>query len=83
MVRFYIPDLLWAFSFAISLNLFSNKKKSNIANLFIVFITGLLYELSQKYNLLPGTFDVLDILIYLIGLLISHIVINILENRLS
>ena len=62
----YLPDGLWAFSFSSSLFLVLEHKKYLI-NLIIVIGFGITFEFMQWANVIKGTFDIVDIAIYIVA----------------
>lgn len=63
-IRFYACDILWAYSLTFLLSLIIGHK--SIQNI-IVFIIALSFdgtiEFLQKFDIIPGTFDIIDILL--------------------
>ncbi|HBD25669.1 hypothetical protein [Flavobacterium sp.] len=75
-VKFSLPDGLWLFSF-ISLILITWKNEINSSNLFWLIglpIIALLSEIGQSISIVPGTFDWIDIAMYLIGFMLPFII---------
>lgn len=75
-VRNFIPDFLWMFSFFfLSVN-YSKRitKKYIILTSTYALALGTLFELLQMANVVKGTFDILDIIVYIISILIACIV---------
>ena len=75
-VRNFIPDFLWMFSFFfLSVN-YSKRitKKYIILTSTYALAMGTLFELLQMENVVKGTFDILDIIVYIISILIACIV---------
>ena len=75
-VRFSLPDGLWLFSF-ISLILITWKNEINSSNLFWLIglpIIALLSEIGQSISIVPGTFDWIDIAMYLFGFMLPFII---------
>lgn len=64
-VYFYLPDFLWMFS---GLNLFAliwgHEKISLLFYQSLFYSAALLLEVLQHISSIPGTFDILDILVY-------------------
>lgn len=74
-VLYNLPDFLWAYSyslFIISMWGFERNLES-IIWLSTIPVLTLGYEISQYFNLLPGTFDILDI-IFTIGAILASII---------
>jgi hypothetical protein len=77
IIRNYLPDTLWSFSFYSTLTIFgafnSNKR--------IIFISSVcifvFYEFGQKYNIFSGTYDYLDFVSYSVGLLLAFFIVEI------
>ena len=67
---FYVPDALWAYALYFALSLFQN---SFIATILTIG-AGILWEVLQKTNLVNGTFDFFDIILYLIATLVAVII---------
>lgn len=75
-VRNFIPDFLWMFSFFfLSVN-YSKRitKKYIILTSIYALALGTLFELLQMVNVVKGTFDILDIIVYIISIIIACIV---------
>ena len=67
-LKFYLPDFLWAFSLACGLSvLLTPFEKNVILSTVTVFLSGLIYELLQYLKIIGGTFDLIDILMYLLA----------------
>lgn len=67
--RNYGPDALWAYPFTFSLlTIWGGIHKTWLCVLAMVFI---LFEVLQQVNIVPGTFDLLDILCYFLSSIIS------------
>lgn len=63
ILRWYLFDFLWAFSFSSAVYLFFvNKRLSYTMSLIIPVVFGVVYEMLQKYGIAKGTFDIGDIL---------------------
>lgn len=75
-VKFSLPDGLWLFSFT-SLILITWKNEINSSNLFWLIglpIIALLSEIGQSISIMPGTFDWIDIAMYLFGFMLPFII---------
>lgn len=59
----HITDALWGFALTFSLSIIF----SPILSALMAFLYGLLWELCQKYNIISGTYDIIDILMYLLA----------------
>ena len=69
---FSLPDGLWIFSY-ISLMLYvwnNTISKHSVFWIFIVPVLTLMFEIGQLFNIVPGTFDIIDIVFYIIGILL-------------
>lgn len=69
-ILFSLPDGLWIFSY-VSLMLFIWNNTVSVKNLFWVLIIPLLAigsEIGQGLGLIPGTFDLADLLLYVLGI---------------
>lgn len=75
-VRNFIPDFLWMFSFfflSVNYSKRITKKYVTLTSLYALAL-GILFELLQMANVVRGTFDILDIIVYIIAILIACIV---------
>ncbi|SNR33382.1 hypothetical protein SAMN04487979_103116 [Flavobacterium sp. ov086] len=69
LILFSFPDGLWLFSY-VSLILYLWKNEIRYENVFwilIVPIIAIISELGQILKIVPGTFDIIDLLMYLLG----------------
>lgn len=64
-----LPDGFWLFSYmSLILFLWKNElRRDNIFWVFILSIIAILSELGQLLKIIPGTFDIVDLLMYLLG----------------
>ena len=65
---FSLPDGLWAMSYTMLIFYLRNDKtlKTLIWSI-IIPIVGILSEISQYYSLIPGTFDIIDLIMYIVA----------------
>lgn len=76
-LRYYVPDLLWAFSLSCGIQAICESKQKEIpVCAALAFACGTVWEVLQWTNLVSGTGDFWDILMYLTGSVLS-ILINI------
>ncbi len=82
-VRNYIPDTCWTLSFFfLSINFTKSlTKNSIIVNSIYVFIISILYESLQLFSIIKGTFDLIDILIYALSIILSCFIELILRRK--
>jgi hypothetical protein len=75
LIKNYLPDGLWAYSF-ISLILIIWNRRFNFLWIFTSFLLAASFEVFQYFHFIPGTADGMDILVYFIfissGLLANH-----------
>jgi len=76
-LSFYLPDALWAYALYYTLSLIH---KSWIS-VFLTFLTSICWELLQQYNIVNGTFDYIDIFMYLMAILIAIIIKKLWRNK--
>ncbi len=76
-MRFYFVDALWAYSLVFSLSIIINEKISGI----IVAIFSIGWEICQKTSIVAGTFDFLDIVMYLLASTIAVMIIYKFKRR--
>lgn len=69
-LRFYFSDALWAYSLAHALCIFNSPRTS----LILTILFGLLWETGQSLNVLSGTGDVIDLLMYITASIIAAII---------
>ncbi len=79
LIKNYLPDTLWFYSFTFSILLL--KQYYLVSKwVFITFIvTPLLFEFFQNFGFIPGTFDVLDIIVYYIGGTTAYVIFNLIR----
>ena len=76
IIRDFAPDICWTLSFFFLSIYFTSKLTKNdlIINSLYVFSIAILYELLQCYHIVKGTFDIVDIFIYIISIIIACLV---------
>ena len=77
-----LPDGLWAYSFIYSINLIWDEKKGwywfwLINSCIIILLT----EVLQFYKIMPGTFDVQDLVFLTLGMVVCRIIIKNKTNK--
>ena len=80
---FSLPDGLWIFSY-ISLILLiwgNNINKRNLFWIFLIPFIAISSELGQLFNIIPGTFDPIDLTFYITGAISPFIIFT--NNLLS
>ena len=82
-LKYYLPDLLWSLSLYCGLNSLFNSKKNLFINGLMVLILGILWELAQYRNIISGTGDFLDILMYGTGVAIILTPNLIIPNKIK
>lgn len=76
LILYSLPDGLWLFSY-ISLMLYLWKNEVKYENLFWLFsvpIISIMSELGQIIKIVPGTFDITDLAMYLSGTLLPFLI---------
>ena len=75
-IRNYIPDMCWALSFFFASINFTKNITSNylIVNSIFVLLFGIIFELLQYFRVVKGTFDVIDIIVYFISIIIAALI---------
>lgn len=66
ILSWYLPDFLWGFALACGLVVIYGCERS-LGCATVAFVCGCLWELMQFANVVSGTGDVLDVLMYLAG----------------
>lgn len=74
-VIYNLPDGLWLFSLLNCLYLIWHRNSSRTKLIWIMsaFLLAVLTEVFQKYHIITGTFDYVDILAYCLALIISSV----------
>ena len=81
-IRFYLCDMLWAFSFtALTRLILGERKKHVIISFLVCLITGGMIELLQNQKVIVGTFDIYDILVETIGSVAAIMIIILFKRR--
>lgn len=83
-VYYSLPDGLWVYSYSSALIILWGDQYMNMKFwLIVTFLLSILIEIGQAFNLLPGTFDVIDILFCIIASSLSVILVKpkILRNE--
>ncbi len=68
IIVFSLPDGLWAMSY--TMLIFHLRKDKTVRTLIwsiIIPIVGILSEIGQLYYLIPGTFDIIDLIMYIMA----------------
>lgn len=72
LLRFYLPDMLWAFALSCGLQTILAPQKWGIVSCGVTaFVCGAIWELLQWLGAVRGTGDWLDILMYFLAALAS------------
>jgi len=81
-VKYNLPDLAWVFSFTSALYLVLKKNPSilSLVGLTIPLLLGIISELGQLIQIVPGTFDPLDLAFYFGGAILPVLSLSILEK---
>ncbi len=74
--RFSLPDGLWLFSYIfLMLEIWNHSiTKYNFAWIICIPLIALLSEIFQLFGILSGTFDILDIIFYLVAIALSFFI---------
>lgn len=78
-LKFYIPDLLWAYSLAFCGYIGFRK---HTATILLPLVSCTFIETAQQLNIMHGTADVLDIAIEVFGILLAMTVVNLSDKYL-
>lgn len=79
------PALFWSFSFTCFLGVIwsFNFDFESIGLFLIPMCLGIITEVLQEIGVIKGTFDIVDIILYIIGGLSGIFLINIINNRIK
>ena len=77
-IRNYLPDILWTISFYFISSIFTKEltKHYIIFTAIYVIIIGFLFELLQFTGVVRGTFDISDIIVYTISVIVAGLIEN-------
>lgn len=79
-VIYSLPDALWMFSMVLVILMIWNFQlnRHSLQWIILAVFAGILFEISQKYHFVPGTFDVIDLIFILISAIlpVSFMTIN-------
>ena len=73
---FSVPGGLWAMSYTILIfHVRKDKTFTSVIWSIIIPIIGIISEISQFYQLIPGTFDLMDLIMYIVFPIIVIVII--------
>ncbi len=79
----HLCDVLWAFSFTFAVSATLKKNKFNYCISFVVVVFfGICFEVLQYFNVIPGTFDIYDILCEVIAVFTATVLVYLLIKYL-
>ena len=68
IITFSLPDGLWAMSYTMLIfHLRNDKTFKTLIWSILIPVIGILSEIGQLYYLIPGTFDIIDLIMYIIA----------------
>ena len=70
-LRNYLSDFLWAYSLTFSVSFVLGHTANKAICFAICACTAVLFELFQKLNVVQGTFDIMDIIVELIAIVLA------------
>ena len=76
ILRGYGADLLWSASFTLIIQFIVWLKKKRTILLVFCSLLGIVYELMQCFGIVPGTADIVDGIVYILGSLLAIIIIQ-------
>ena len=76
ILRGYGADLLWSASFTLIIQFIVWLKKKRTILLVFCSLLGIAYELMQCFGITPGTADIVDGIVYILGSLLAIIIIQ-------
>lgn len=82
-IRNYLPDICWTFSFYFAnINFaFSISKNYVVLNSVYVLLISMLFELLQYFGIIKGTYDIMDIFIYILFIMIACLIENKMRRK--
>lgn len=76
-IYFSLPDGLWVYSFTSAMVIIWRTDYSNLKYwILLPFMGGIIAEILQHFKIIPGTFDILDLMFSIIAMLISILLIT-------
>ncbi len=79
-VRNFVPDACWAFSFTYAFFLLW-KGELSLAIRMIPILLFLAFEFMQKFEIITGTFDLIDCLAYILSYLLASVIFRYYEQE--
>ena len=77
IIRNHLADIMWAYAFMSFLGLIlSENRKERLLSLISVSVQIVLTEVCQKTGMIPGTFDILDIIFEILAACLAMLFIN-------
>ena len=76
ILRGYGADLLWSASFTLIIQFIVWLKKKRTILLVFCSLLGIVYELMQCFGIVPGTADIVDGIVYILGSLLAIFIIQ-------
>ena len=68
IITFSLPDGLWAMSYTMLIfHLRNDKTFKTLIWSILIPVIGILSEIGQLYYLIPGTFDIIDLIMYIVA----------------
>lgn len=76
-ISFYLPDALWAYALFFALSLMHNCLISSL----LTFLASFCWEILQKFNFVNGTFDYIDLLMYIAAIFLAVTINTLWRNK--
>lgn len=83
ILRNYIPDMLWGYSLVFAVYMIIDNNAASMRMLIYVLVFSIFLELLQLLPTVPGTFDLLDILVEGASEMLAVIIIKKYEEALE
>ena len=83
ILRNYIPDMLWGYSLVFAVYMIIDDNAASMRILIYVLVFSIFLELLQLLPTIPGTFDLLDILVEGASEMLAVIIIKKYEEALE
>ncbi|MBE6618470.1 MAG: hypothetical protein E7626_01640 [Ruminococcaceae bacterium] len=78
-LRFYFVDALWSYALTFALSIFISEIMAGVIS--TVFATS--WELLQLCGFVAGTFDIIDLIMYLSAIVVAVLIIYLYKRRFS
>ncbi len=77
VIRYYLPDILWAYALFFALDLSVDNNAAGLRGISVIaFVFSAIMEVLQLLPVVPGTFDIADIVLEAVAELVAAVIIK-------